>query len=92
MDAFEKLIAEILWAEGYWVRTSVRVNLTKEEKVRIGRYSSPRWELDVVRYRGRRNALQVIECKSYLDSRGVTLAVSEQLQRRSRQPFQTIRR
>ena len=74
MDAFEKLIAEILWAEGYWVRTSVRVNLTKEEKVRIGRYSSPRWELDVVGYRGRENVLQVIECKSYLNSRGVTLA------------------
>ena len=74
MDAFEKLIAEILWAEGYWVRTSVRVNLTKEEKVRIGRYSSPRWELDVVGYRGGENVLQVIECKSYLDSRGVTLA------------------
>jgi len=74
MDAFEKLVAEILWAEGYWVRTSVRVNLTKEEKVRIGRRSSPRWELDVVGYRGRENVLQVIECKSYLDSRGVTLA------------------
>ena len=74
MDAFETLVAEILWAEGYWVRTSVRVNLTKEEKVLIGRPSSPRWELDVVGYRGRDNVLQVIECKSYLDSRGVTLA------------------
>ena len=74
MDAFEKLVAEILWAEGHWVQTSVRVNLTKEEKVRIGRPSSPRWELDVVGYRGRDNTLQVVECKSYLDSRGVTAA------------------
>lgn len=67
-------MAEILWAEGYWVRTSVHVNLTKPEKVQIGRPSSPRWELDVVGYRGRDNVLQVIECKSYLDSRGVTAA------------------
>jgi hypothetical protein len=74
MDAFEKLVAEILWAEGHWVQTSVRVNLTKEEKVQIGRPSSPRWELDVVGYRGRDNVLQVVECKSYLDSRGVTAA------------------
>ena len=74
MDAFEKLVAEILWAEGHWVQTSVRVNLTKEEKVRIGRPSSPRWEIDVVGYRGRDNILQVVECKSYLDSRGVTAA------------------
>ena len=51
-------------------RTSVGANLTKEEKVRIGRPSSPRWELDVVGYRGRDNVLQVIECKSYLDFAG----------------------
>lgn len=74
MDAFENLIAEIMWAEGYWVRTSVRVNLTKAEKVQIGRPSSPRWELDVVGYRGADNVLQVVECKSYLDSRGVSIA------------------
>lgn len=74
MDAFENVVAEILWAEGYWVRTSVRVNLTKAEKVQIGRPSSPRWELDVVGYRGRDNLLQVVECKSYLDSRGVSIS------------------
>jgi len=73
MNAFEQLVSEILWMEGYWVRTSVKVNLTKEEKVQIGRPSSPRWELDIVAYSGRNNALCVVECKSYLDSRGVTL-------------------
>jgi len=36
--------------DGYWVRTSVKVDLTKEEKVQIGRPSSPRWELDIVGY------------------------------------------
>lgn len=73
MDAFEQVVSEILWAEGYWVRTSVKVDLTKEEKVRIGRPSSPRWELDIVGYCGRENVLRVVECKSYLDSRGVVL-------------------
>jgi hypothetical protein len=73
MDAFEQLVSEILWMEGYWVRTSVKVELTQAEKRRIGRPSSPRWELDIVAYRGRDNLLKVIECKSYLDSRGVKL-------------------
>jgi hypothetical protein len=73
MDAFEQLVSEILWMEGLWVRSSVKVDLTKKEKVRIGRPSSPRWELDIVAYSGRDNTLRVVECKSYLDSRGVAL-------------------
>lgn len=71
MDAFEQLVSEILWMEGYWVRTSVKVNLTKEEKRSIGRHSSPRWELDIVAYNGRDNVLRVVECKSFFDSTGV---------------------
>jgi hypothetical protein len=71
MDAFEELVAEILWMDGHWVRTSVKVELTKEEKRKIGRPSSPRWELDIVAYNGRDNVLRVVECKSYLDSLGV---------------------
>lgn len=73
MDAFEHLVSEILWMEGFWVRTSVKIELTKNEKRGIGRPSSPRWELDIVAYSGRDNLLRVVECKSYLDSRGVTL-------------------
>lgn len=71
MDAFEQLVSEILWMEGYWVRTSVKVELTKDEKRLIGRHSSPRWELDIVAYNGRDNLLRVVECKSYIDSVGV---------------------
>jgi hypothetical protein len=71
VDAFEQVVSEILWMEGYWVRTSVKVALTKEEKREIGRHSSPRWELDIVAYRGRDNLLRVVECKSFLDSPGV---------------------
>src|SRR5579863_3029955 len=71
LDAFEQLVSEILWMEGYWVRTSVKIELTKEEKRMIGRHSSPRWELDIVAYRGGDNLLRVVECKSYIDSVGV---------------------
>ncbi|WP_339028963.1 hypothetical protein WI604_30245 [Bradyrhizobium symbiodeficiens] len=71
MDAFEQVVAEILWLQGQWVRTSVKVDLNKEEKRKIGRPSSPRWELDIVAYSGRSNLLSVVECKSYLDSFGV---------------------
>jgi hypothetical protein len=71
MDAFEQLVSEILWTQGFWVQRSCKVELTKEEKVRIGRPSSPRWELDVLAFSGGENLLRVVECKSYLDSRGV---------------------
>jgi hypothetical protein len=73
MDAFEQVVSDILWRQGYWVRTSVKVNLTKEEKRLIDRHTAPRWELDIVAYSGRDNLLWVVECKSYLDSRGVAL-------------------
>lgn len=71
MDAFETVVASILQRQGYWTLTSVKVELTKAEKVKIGRHSSPRWELDIVAYRGKGNEVRVIECKSFLDSSGV---------------------
>ena len=40
MDAFEELASDIFWSEGYWVRTGVKVELTREEKIRIGRHSA----------------------------------------------------
>jgi hypothetical protein len=71
MDAFETVVGEILWRAGYWVQTSLKVELTPDDKAKIGRPTSPRWELDVVGYSGGRNELLVVECKSYLDSFGV---------------------
>lgn len=73
MDSFEHVVAAILEREGYWTRTSVKVELTRDEKREIGRPSAPRWELDVVAYSGHANELLIVECKSYLDSRGVTI-------------------
>lgn len=71
MDSFESIVRTIFENKGYWVKTSFKVSLTKEEKRKIGRPSSPRWELDVVAYKGGSNEILVIECKSYLDSPGV---------------------
>lgn len=74
MDAFEELASDIFWSEGYWVRTGVKVELTREEKIRIGRHSSPRWEIDLVAYSATSNEILALECKSYLDSGGVHAA------------------
>lgn len=71
MDAFEQVVAQILERKGYWTQIGTKVELTKEEKRSIGRPSCPRWELDIVAYRGATNELLVVECKSYLDSPGV---------------------
>ena len=71
MDSFESIVRTIFENKGYWVKTSFKVDLTKEEKRRIGRPTSPRWELDVIAYKGGSNEILVIECKSYLDSPGV---------------------
>ena len=90
MDAFEQLVSEILWMEGYWVHTSVKVELTPDEKGQIARPSSPRWELDIVAYRGRENLLKVVECKSLLDSPGVKLRAFDGSRRKTRQTLQTV--
>lgn len=74
MDAFEQLAADLFWNDGYWVRTGVKVELTREDKLAIGRHSSPRWEIDLVAYSASRNELLALECKSYLDSGGVHAA------------------
>jgi hypothetical protein len=71
MDSFENLIALLLRREGWWTTTSFKVDLTKAEKREIGTHSAPRWELDVVAYRGQSNEVLAIECKSFLDSTGV---------------------
>lgn len=72
MNAFESLIAMLLKRDGYWTATSVKVELTKAEKRRIGKPTTPRWEIDVIAYRGSTNELLAVECKSFLDSPGVT--------------------
>ncbi|MBS1720442.1 MAG: hypothetical protein JST35_08355 [Armatimonadetes bacterium] len=72
MDAFEQIVKVVLEGEGWWVRQGYKVELTKDEKVAIGRHSSPRWEIDLVAYKPSTNQILAVECKSFLDSRGVT--------------------
>jgi len=74
MDSFESLVAGLLEREGYWVKKGFKVELTKEEKRKVGRPSTPRWELDLIAYKGKTNELLVVECKSYLDSPGVRIS------------------
>ena len=71
MDAFETVVSALLEGKGFWTRRGVKVEVTKEDKRQIGRPSSPRWELEIVAYRGRTNELWIVECKSFLDSLGV---------------------
>src|SRR5690242_15824494 len=71
MDAFEQVVAEVLWEEGHWVQRPVKVDLTKEQKRRLGNPSMPRPEFDIVAYQGRTDTTRIVECKSYIDSKGV---------------------
>ena len=72
MNAFESIIASLLTLDRFWVRNNVKVELTSADKTAIGRTSTPRWDIDVVAYRPADNLLWMVECKSYLDSRGVS--------------------
>ncbi len=74
MDSFEDLLATLFSRKGYWTKTNFKVELSKAEKVQIGRPSSPRWEIDLIAYKPSVNELLVIESKSYLDSTGVHIA------------------
>lgn len=73
MDHFENIISTLLEAEGYWVRQSFKVNLTKEEKRLVGKPSIPRPEIDLLALNFSRNEVLVLEAKSFLDSPGVKL-------------------
>jgi len=72
MNSFEQLVQGMLEDDGYWVRSSYKADLTPAEKAKIGRPTSPRWEVDLLAYRGETNKVLVVECKSYLDSAGVS--------------------
>lgn len=72
VDAFENLVATLFRNDGYWVQTSFAVELTKDEKREAENPTMPRPEIDVLAYKPVQNELLAIECKSYLNSAGVT--------------------
>jgi hypothetical protein len=73
MELFEGIIKTLLEHEGYWVRQSFKVNVTKEEKRAIGKHSIPRPEIDLLAFKPGSNEVLVIEAKSYFDSPGVRM-------------------
>lgn len=73
MDHFESIIATLLEAEGYWVRRSFKVNVSKEEKRQIGKHSIPRPEIDLLALHFAKNEVIALEAKSFLDSSGVQI-------------------
>lgn len=73
MDHFEGIVKTLLEQEGYWVRQSFKINLTKQEKRDIGKPSMPRPEIDLLAFKPSRNEILAIEVKSFFDSGGVRL-------------------
>ena len=71
MNAFEEIIKQYLEAEGYWVRQSVKVDISKDDKKAIGLPTMPRPEIDLVALNVKENELLLVEVKSFLDSPGV---------------------
>lgn len=71
MNAFEDIVKLYLEEEGYWVKQSVKVNISKDDKKAIGLPTMPRPEIDLVALNAKENELLLIEVKSYLDSQGV---------------------
>ena len=74
MEFFETIIKTLLEHEGYWVKQSFKVSLTKQEKRRIGKPSIPRPEIDLLAFKLKSQEVLVLEAKSHLDSPGVRLA------------------
>ena len=90
MDAFEYIVGLLFEREGYWVRRNVRVELTAEDNKKIGKPKSPRRELDIVAYKADTNELIVVECKSFLDSRGVHPASYKDINRRGHKTYKLL--
>jgi len=71
VNAFEDIVRLYLEEEGYWVRQSVKVGISKEDKKYIGKFSMPTPEVDLVALKVKENELLLVEAKSFLDSPGV---------------------
>jgi len=73
MDHFENIVRLLLEKEGYWVISSFKVNLTKEEKAATGKHTIPRPEINLIAYRPKDGYVLALEVYSYLDSTGVSV-------------------
>jgi hypothetical protein len=73
MDYFEGIVATLLEHDGYWVRQSFKINLTKQEKRDVGKPSIPRPEIDLLAFKPITKEVLALEAKSFLDSPGVNI-------------------
>lgn len=71
MNAFETIVKVFLEEKGYWVRQSVKVRISKADKVALGLPSMPTPEVDLVALNVKENELLLVEAKSLLGSYGV---------------------
>lgn len=75
MDSFETLVSGILQRrERLWTWQNFKVELTPDDKARLGKHSHPRIDVDILAYNAHANHLEWVECKSYLDSTGVSMS------------------
>ena len=74
MDYLEKIVKTILESEGYWARQLFKIDLSPEQKRRIGKPTMPRPEIDLLAFKPNDNIVVAMEVKSYLNSAGVRLA------------------
>jgi hypothetical protein len=73
MDAFEAIVAQVLERDGYWVKRSVKVHCSADEKKQFGGGpSTPTPEIDIVAFK--HHELILFEVKSFLFSTGVKYA------------------
>ena len=77
MNAFEDIVKQYLEAEGYWVRHSVKLEISPSDKKAIGLPTMPRPEIDLVALDMKQNELLLVEVKSFLDSYGVYFGHNE---------------
>ena len=69
--AFENLINQLLQEEGFWTLQNVKIELSKEEKIKISKPTTPRPDIDIVAFDSKNNTLYLLEVKSFIDSQGV---------------------
>ena len=73
MDYFESICKTLLEKEGYWVKQSYKIELTREDKIQLNSPSLPRLEIDLIAFNYEKNELLFLEVKSFFDSAGVML-------------------
>ena len=71
MNAFEDIVKLYLEEKGYWVRQSVKVGISGDDKKALKLSTMPRPEIDLVALNMKENELLLVEVKSFLDSQGV---------------------